>query len=185
MRIVLSAFLYTALALSANTARADIASLEELREGTLKKLVFAAEPIPGSSISFADPDGNEFTLSDWQGKYVLLNFWATWCAPCRKEMTGLNELQKDFGGEKFEVLPIATGRNALPGIRRFFEETEVSDLPILLDPKGQMARDMGVLGLPVTVLIDPEGKEIARLRGDADWGSESARAIVETLIADD
>ncbi|MDH5798670.1 MAG: TlpA family protein disulfide reductase, partial [Paracoccaceae bacterium] len=120
MKIVLSAFLYTALAFGANIAMADTAALEALREGTMKKLVFAAEPAPVPQIAFTDPDGSKFTLSEHQGKYVLLNFWATWCAPCRKEMPGLNALQRDFGGEMFEVLPIATGRNALPGIKRFF-----------------------------------------------------------------
>ncbi|MDH5798866.1 MAG: TlpA family protein disulfide reductase, partial [Paracoccaceae bacterium] len=71
-----------------------------------------------------------------------------------------------------------------PGIKRFFAETEVTDLPIFLDPKGQLARNMGVLGLPVTILIDPDGNELARLRGDADWNSDSARAIVTALIGE-
>jgi len=93
-------------------------------------------------------------------------------------MPGLDELQAEFGGDTFEVVTIATGRNPMPAIRRFFEEEEIKNLPILLDPKQSMARDMGVLGLPITVLIDPEGREIARLRGDADWASDSAKAII-------
>ena len=183
MKLFRSAVLYTALAFGANAAMADTAALEALRAGTMKKLVFLSEPALVSDIEFTDPEGGQHRLSDWKGKYVLLNFWATWCAPCRKEMPGLEEIQAEFGGDTFEVVPIATGRNALPGIRRFFEEVGVTHLPILLDPKQKLARDMAVLGLPITVILNPEGQEIARLRGDAEWNSDSAKAIISQLIA--
>ena len=184
MRLVWSAVLYTALALGANPGAAgDIATLEELREGSMRKLLFHAEPQPVSQVPFRDPDGGEFTLADWQGKYVVLNFWATWCAPCRHEMPMLDNLQAEFGGEDFEVVTIATGRNEVTGIRRFFEETEVTRLPILLDPRSELAREMAVLGLPITVVLDRDGQEIARMRGDAEWDSESAKAIVAALLA--
>jgi len=182
MRWFLFAVLYTALALGANTAFADQATLEALREGTLKKLVFA-DPAPVSTAAFTDEDGAEHHLSDWQGKYVLVNFWATWCAPCRKEMPGLQALQTEFGGDRFQVATIATGRNLIPAIHRFFEEVGVTTLPVLLDPDMKLARDMAVLGLPITVILNPEGQEIARLRGDADWNSDSARAIIAALLA--
>ena len=185
MRFLKSAVVYTALALGATSAAAaDTAALEALREGTMKKLIFASEPQAVSDIPFADPAGKEFTLADWEGKVVLVNFWATWCAPCRKEMPALNALQTDFGGDDFEVVTIATGRNDLTGIKKFFEETGVDALPILLDPRSQLSRDMAVLGLPVTVILDREGNEIARMRGDAEWDSESGRAIIAALIAD-
>ena len=151
----------------------------------MKKLVFASEAKDVSQAVFTTPDGIEHTLSDWQGKYVLVNFWATWCAPCRKEMPSLDALQEEFGGDAFEVVTIATGRNAIPAIERFFEEVEVTHLPILLDPKQKLARDMAVLGLPISVILNPEGHEIARLRGDAEWYSDSARAIVGAMIGDE
>lgn len=183
MGLLKSAVLYTALALGATSAAAaDIAQLEALREGTMKKLIFHSEPQAISDVPFSDPAGNEFTLADWEGKYVLLNFWATWCAPCRKEMPALNALQTDYMGDDFEVVTIATGRNDLTGINRFFDDVGVDALPILLDPRSTLSRDMAVLGLPVTVIIDPEGNEIARMRGDAEWAEESGRAIIETLI---
>jgi hypothetical protein len=81
-------------------------------------------------------------------------------------------------------VPIATGRNDLAGINRFFAEIGVTELPILLDPKMQVSRDMGVLGLPISIILDPEGQEIARLRGDADWTSDSAKAIIAALLAE-
>ncbi|MEL7344114.1 MAG: TlpA disulfide reductase family protein [Pseudomonadota bacterium] len=184
MGFLKSAVLYTALALGATSAAAaDIAALEELREGTMKKLIFHSEPQAISDVAFSDPEGNEYTLADWDGKYVLLNFWATWCAPCRKEMPALNALQTDYMGDDFEVVTIATGRNELVGIKRFFDEEGVTDLPILLDPRSRLSRDMAVLGLPVTVLVDAQGNEIARMRGDAEWDGESGRAIIEALVA--
>ncbi|MGR3663006.1 MAG: TlpA family protein disulfide reductase [Paracoccaceae bacterium] len=183
MRWLHTAVLYIALALGANTALADTADLEALREGSLKKLVFLSEPKDVSQVPFTDPEGGEYQLSDWQGKYVLVNFWATWCAPCRQEMPSLDALQAEFGGESFEVVTIATGRNAVAGITRFFNEVGVTHLPILLDPKQKLARDMAVLGLPITVILNPEGQEIARLRGDAEWDSESAKAIIAALLA--
>ncbi|MEM9637630.1 MAG: TlpA disulfide reductase family protein, partial [Pseudomonadota bacterium] len=114
--------------------------------------------------------------------YILLNFWATWCAPCRKEMPQLSELQADFGGETFEVVTIATGRNSPEGIKKFFAEIGVDNLPRHQDPRQSLASQMGIFGLPITVLIDPEGREIARLRGDADWSSDSAKAVIAAVI---
>lgn len=182
MEILRSLVLYAALAVGANSAVADTADLEALREGLMKKLVFHAAPKPVSDIAFSDADGDAHHLSDYHGKYILVNFWATWCAPCRKEMPSLDALQEVLGGESFEVVPIATGRNTLPGITKFFAKAEVTHLPVLLDPKQALARDMGVLGLPITMIIDPEGNEIARLRGDAEWDSDSALAIFNALI---
>lgn len=94
----------------------------------------------------------------------------------------LSELQAEFGGDTFEVVTIATGRNDVAGIRRFFDEVGVDNLPLYLDPKQAVARDMAVLGLPITVILDAEGNEIARMRGDAEWNSESAKAIIASLI---
>ncbi|MEL6644538.1 MAG: TlpA disulfide reductase family protein [Pseudomonadota bacterium] len=182
MQLLRSAVLYTALVLGANAALADPA-LEAMREGDMKKLIFHSEPQAVSAAVFTEPDGTERTLADWEGKYILLNFWATWCAPCRKEMPALDALQQEFGGDDFEVVTLATGRNSLPGIKRFFDEEQITALPILLDPKQAVAREMAVLGLPITVIIDREGREIARMRGDAEWYSDNARAIVAALIA--
>ncbi len=178
---VFFAVLYTGLALFANAALADTAQLEALREGTMKKLAFS-DPTPVSEQAFTDPDGGTFTLADFKGKTVLVNFWATWCAPCRKEMPMLSELQSEFGGEEFEVVTIATGRNSVPGIRKFLADIEVDNLPLYLDPKQRLARDMAVLGLPITLILDEEGREIARMRGDAEWNSDSAKAIIRTLL---
>jgi len=112
-----------------------------------------------------------------------VNFWATWCVPCREEMPALDALQGEFGGERFQVVTIATGRNELAAIDRFYKGAGIQHLPVLLDPRQAVARDMGVLGLPSSVLLGPDGNEIARLIGDAEWYSPSARAIVAALLA--
>ncbi|GGH35313.1 Thiol-disulfide isomerase or thioredoxin [Cribrihabitans marinus] len=185
MKKLLIALVYTALVSGANAGSPDIAALEALREGNMKKLVFQSEPKPVSDLPFQlQDDGGEGHLADYRGKYLLLNFWATWCAPCRKEMPQLDELNAEFGGDRFEVLTLATGRNSPAGIAKFFEENGIESLPRHLDPGMKLARDMAVLGLPVTVLIDPEGQEIARMLGDAEWNSASAKAIIGALVDD-
>lgn len=187
MHRLFAPLLYLALAVTANPALAggeDIAALEALREGDLKKLGFHSEPRAASQAGYELADGaGSGTLADYRGKYVVLNFWATWCAPCRKEMPQLQALQDDLGGENFAVVTIATGRNSPAGIKKFFAKAGITSLPRHQDPKQALARDMAVLGLPATVILDPEGNEIARLLGEADWNSPSARAIVTHLIA--
>ena len=182
MRHLIFAVLYTALSLTATSASADMSHISDLREGTLKKLVLHAEAKPSSSTPFFDAEDTPLTFADLSGKYLLVNFWATWCAPCRHEMPSLNALAKEFNSDRFEVVTIATGRNPVPSMKKFFAENAITDLPLYRDPKQQLARDMAVLGLPITVILDPEGREIARLRGDAEWYSDSARAIISSLL---
>jgi len=186
MKIIRCCILYIALALGANGAMADMtADLSEvaaLRDGDMKKLNFHSEPQPVSQIPFTRQDGTTGTLADYQGKHIVLNFWATWCAPCRKEMPMLSELQTELGGDAFEVVTLATGRNAPPAMKKFFDEIGVDNLPLHRDPQSAIAREMGVFGLPITVILTPEGQEIARLQGDAHWNSDSAKAILRALI---
>ena len=185
MRLFRQLSLYMALALGANAAvAADQAQLEALREDSLKRLVVHSEPRETSATAFELADGaGTASLEDYKGKVVLLNFWATWCAPCRKEMPQLAELQEEFGGENFEVLTIATGRNTPAGIKKFFDEAGITNLPRHQDPKQALARQMAVIGLPVTVILDRQGQEVARLLGDAEWNSDSAKAIIAAMIA--
>ena len=178
------AVLYTALALSANAATAQPASVEGLIDGDMRKLVFAADPAPASATGFVDMEDREAALADFRGKVVLVNFWATWCAPCREEMPSLDALNAALGGEDFEVVTIATGPNPPPAMARFFEETGIETLPLYRDPKQRLAREMAVMGLPVSVILDREGREVARVTGDADWNSDSARAVISALMAE-
>lgn len=180
-RICVAAVLYTGLAISANAA--DWSEIEALRTGDLEKLIFAEAPTPAPDLTFETFDGTQVSLADYHGKIVVLNFWATWCGPCRKEMPHLAELQTTFGGENFDVVTVATGRNPPPAMTRFFDSIGVENLPLHRDPSQALAREMGILGLPMTMILDRKGHEIARLKGDADWASDSAKAIIEALIA--
>lgn len=160
----------------------DFAQVEALRSGDMQKLNFGINR--GSDVAFKHEDGSDTTLAAFEGQYVLLNFWATWCAPCRNEMPHLSKLQTELSGEKFQVVTVATGTNQRPAMERFFEEIGVDNLPLHSDASSALARDMVVSGLPVTLILNPDGYEIARLIGDADWTSDSAVAILQTLIAD-
>ena len=183
MRLLRFAVLYTCLGFSANAGQAaDLAALEAMRAGDMRKLVFS-DPAPAPADTFFDEADAAIGLDAFRGKYVLVNFWATWCAPCKQEMPSLAALQSEFGGDDFQVVTIATGRNPPAGMRRFFAEIEVDNLPLYRDPQQQLARQMAVLALPISVLLDPDGNEIARLRGDADWASEDAFALFRALLA--
>jgi thiol-disulfide isomerase/thioredoxin len=98
-------------------------------------------------------------------------------------MPSLDELQKELGSDTFEVVTIATGHNHLPAIKNFFERAKITTLPILLDPNQDLAQEMSIFGLPSTVILDPSGREIARLRGDAEWSDGNAFAIISALVA--
>ncbi len=191
MRLIRFAVLYTALALGANAALSETpgpaplepAQIDALKQGDMKKLVFHSAPKPAGQTEFQTFQGEPITLSAYHGQVVLLNFWATWCAPCRHEMPMLSALQTEMGGDDFAVVTVATGRNPPPAMQKFFNQIGVENLPLHRDPKSKLAREMAVLGLPITVILDREGNEIARLRGDADWNSDSAKAILQALLA--
>lgn len=180
IRLLRLAPLYMALCLGANAVAAQDGS--ELLTGDMRAMVLHDDPQDVPEVRFTDADGAEMTLAAFEGQFVVLNFWATWCAPCREEMPSLNTLQQQMGGEDFAVVTIASGRNPMPAITRFFDEEGITDLPIYLDPRQTMSRQMGVLGLPITVLLNPDGQEIGRLRGDADWAGEDAIALLTTLV---
>ncbi len=169
---------YTALILGANAAMADVSAL---RTGDMQKLnLVAATDLP--DIAVYDQADQPQSLDDLKGTWVVLNFWATWCAPCRHEMPSLSRLQTAM--PEIVVLPVATGRNSIEGIEAFYAEAGVFNLPVVRDTRSELSRNMAVLGLPVTVIVNPQGQEVARLIGDAEWDSPEAQAILRAMMAE-
>ena len=126
-------------------------------------------------------EGGEEVTPDFAGKPTVLNFWATWCAPCRVEMPHLAALAEAM--PEANVTLVAMGRNDEDRVRAFLAETGAEGLRDLRDPSGAFSREAGVRGLPTTLVLDAEGREVARLVGIADWSSEDARALLRALVA--
>ncbi|WP_420563797.1 TlpA family protein disulfide reductase [Thalassobaculum sp.] len=141
-----------------------------------------ADPQPAPAIDFLDPDGERINLDAYKGQTLLVNFWATWCAPCIRELPALDELQADMGSEAFQVLIISIDRKGLEVAQPFLDNLEVEHLKTAADPKGALAREMKATGLPTTVIISPEGKVMGRLLGDAEWNSDGAKALVRYYL---
>lgn len=177
------ALFYAALLMGANAALAvDPATLSSLKTGEMKQLAVHSTPKPAGDADFTDRDGATHTLADWRGRVVLLNFWAVSCVPCREEMPSLDRLEEEMGGEDFAVVPVAFGYNHPGGLARFLTNYEIDTLPVLLDPDRKLSAQMGVVAPPVTVLLDREGREVARFIGGADWASDEAKAVIRAVI---
>lgn len=187
MRFLKLLVLYAGVAFGANAASAETSfnagALIALAEGDLAKIRFHAEPRLVPQTVFQDANGGAVTLAKYRGKHVVLNFWALWCAPCVREMPALNRLDAALGGASFEVVTIATGRNARPAVDKFFKEKQLTSLPKLFDPKMKFAREIGARGLPVTILIGPDGREIGRMEGEAHWDSPAAKNLMRAWMA--
>ncbi len=135
-------------------------------------------------LAFKDSSGGEVKLSKWQGRVVLLNLWATWCAPCRKEMPALNEVQKQLGSKDFEVVALSVDRKGLEASAAFLKETGADALGLYIDETTTSLNMLQALGLPVTLLIDRKGREIGRLLGPAEWNSSEAVALMKAALAE-
>jgi thiol-disulfide isomerase/thioredoxin len=139
------------------------------------------EPRGLPEIKFADRHGRALTLADFRGRAVLLNIWATWCVPCRKEMSGLDHLQAKLGSDDFIVIPLSIDRDGAAAVERFYREVGVEKLGIYVDPSSRASHDLGVPGVPTTLLINRDGREVARKMGAAEWdGAEMAALIRRT-----
>jgi thiol-disulfide isomerase/thioredoxin len=136
------------------------------------------------NLAFKDSSGADIKLSKWQGRVVLLNLWATWCAPCRKEMPTLNDVQKQLGTKDFEVVALSVDRKGLEASSAFLKETGADSLGLYVDATTQSLEDLQAFGLPVTLLIDRKGREIGRLLGPAEWNSAEAIALMKAAIAE-
>jgi len=152
-------------------------------ETGLEKLVVHDSPRPVADFQFIDSEGETRSLADWRGKTVLVNIWATWCAPCKEEMPALSNLQAKLGGDDFAVVPISVDRAGLDKPRKFLEDIGADNLPLLLEQSGRLNQTLDVMGLPATLIIDAQGREVARMIGPAEWDAPEAIARLEGLMA--
>lgn len=159
------------------------AGLRELAQGPMARLAVHPETRPFWEKGFASESGEAMDLTAFRGRVTLLNFWATWCPPCRAEMPALDALEGELGGPDFHVAPLSVDRGGAAKSRAFYDEISVKNLPLYLDPRSTLAKEFAVLALPVTVILDRDGREVARLTGDADWHSPEALAVMRHLIA--
>ena len=188
--VVLLAFIAGGIGiyLSGDAPRKEVADsrggFRDFAVGPMAAFLVKADRPAVPDLAFKDSSGAEIKLSKWQGRVVLLNLWATWCAPCRKEMPILDALQKQLGSKDFEVVALSVDRKGLDASSAFLKETEANSLGLYVDETTKSLDDLQALGLPVTVLIDRKGREIGRLLGPAEWNSAEAIALMKAAIAE-
>ena len=167
MKKYITFILYIVLLQYANMVRA----IEPVPEA-LKALQLHDEAIAAIDASFLSPEKDVLTIADFEPQITVVNFWATWCAPCVHEMPSISRLKAALKDD-VTVLTIATGRNQPAALARFYRDTAIENLPAYTDPSQEFARAYDVLGLPVTLILNEKGEEIARLTGDAVWDDQS------------
>ncbi len=158
------------------------AGVNPFSTGTMITFVVAKAPKEFADVKFKDASGNDLSLSDWRGKVVLLNLWATWCAPCRREMPDLDELQASMGSDEFEVVAVSIDRKGVEVAQAFLDEIKVKGLKLYIDKTAKITREADVFGMPTTILIDRDGMELGRMIGPAEWNSNQAKALITAAL---
>src|SRR5579863_7949771 len=158
-----------------------------LAQGEVAALTMASAPLKVPDLTFEDADGKPKKLSDWRGRTVLVNLWATWCVPCRKEMPALDRLQTKLGGKDFEVVAINIDTRDPEKPRNFLKDTNLTRLGYFNDEKAKVFQDLKAigraLGMPTSVLVDGQGCEIATIAGPAEWDSDDAVKLINAATA--
>lgn len=172
------------------TCKAAVATAQRiapLAHGEVAALTMAAAPLKLPDLTFEDAEGKPKKLSDFRGKTLLVNLWATWCVPCRKEMPALDELQGKLAGPSFEVVAINIDTRDPEKPKTFLKEANLVRLGYFSDSKAKVFQDLKAigraLGMPTSVLVDPQGCEIATIAGPAEWASEDALKLIRAATA--
>ncbi len=173
----------SACASAVNLAR----KISPLAHGEVAALTMATAPLRLPDLAFEDADGKPKKLSDWRGRTVLVNLWATWCVPCRKEMPALENLQTRLGGPDFEVVAVNIDTRDTEKPKNFLKEVNLPRLGYFSDPKAKVFQDLKAtgraLGMPTSVLVDSQGCEIATIAGPAEWDSDDAVKLINAATA--
>ncbi|HEY7844646.1 MAG TPA: TlpA disulfide reductase family protein [Bradyrhizobium sp.] len=165
-----------------NTAK----RIAPLAHGEVAAVTMATTPLKLPDLAFEDADGKPKKLSDWHGKTVLVNLWATWCVPCRKEMPALERLQTKLRGPNFEVVAINIDTRDPEKPKKFLADANLTQLGYFNDQKAKVFQDLKsigrALGMPTSVLVDGQGCEIGTIAGPAEWDSEDAIKLIEAAV---
>jgi len=160
--------------------------LAPLAHGEVAALTMATVPLRLPDLAFEDAEGRPKKLSDWRGRTVLVNLWATWCLPCRKEMPALENLQTRLGGPNCEVVAVNIDTRDPEKPKNFLKEINLTRLGYFSDQKAKVFQDLKAigraLGMPTSVLVDGEGCEIATIAGPAEWDSEDAVKLITAAV---
>ena len=161
----------------------SLTELDPRADGSrILNMVAHSEPRPVPAIQFLDEDGNYLSLEDFRGKVVALQFWATWCFPCREELPTVDALQGELGGADFTFIPLSVDRDGAGLVRQYYTDNDIKNLSIYIDVGMDAARAMRVNGIPYTILLNREGMEIARVLGDRNWFTPDAIGLMRKLI---
>ena len=167
-------------------AQAAVKRIAPLARGEVAALDTANGPKPTASVAFKGPDGADIDLGRLKGRTLLVNLWATWCAPCKAEMPALDALQAELGGERFAVVAINVETRNLDKPPRWLEDNGIGHLAYYGDPDGRVLpaiqQQTGTIGLPTTLLIDASGCEIGVMKGPAQWSSEDGKTLIRAAI---
>jgi thiol-disulfide isomerase/thioredoxin len=191
MGVAIAAWFYLGNAASANSCPVNVAAAQIVDAAAVGELAALNGTGGGrgyADMAFKDQAGKDMTIADFSGKSLLVNFWASWCVPCREEMPALDEIATDYNSEKFMVVPINLdiGEGGLEKAQAFLDEGQFQNLPLYADNTfaafDRLKREAVAVGLPATLLLDPEGCEIAVLQGPAEWHSQDGRAVIDALL---
>ncbi len=161
------------------------AALQAAATGEVAAFVPAKTLKPVPDVVFQDGEGKPVKLSDFRGKTLLLNIWATWCAPCREEMPELDRLQGEMGGDAFQVVALSVDKTGLEQARDFLDNTvKAEHLALFNDPKASANFQLRAVGLPTTLLVDPQGREMGRIAGPAPWDGKQAQALIRAALGE-
>jgi len=162
------------------------AKIASLATGEVAAVGVAKSPLRVPNLAFQDATGKAVTLENWRGRTVLVNLWATWCVPCRKEMPALEALEKKLGGPKFEVVTVNIDTRDPDKPKAWLKEVGISQLAYYADPNAKTFQDLKAVGrafgMPTTMLIDPNGCEIGTIAGPAEWASDDAVKLIEAAL---
>ncbi|WP_299621067.1 TlpA disulfide reductase family protein [Pelagibius sp.] len=176
------AVLAIAFAIYPDLVRASDEAPSALKGPFAENLTFSDPPVPAPSVAFETLQGAPVSLQEFKGELVLVNFWATWCAPCIREMPGLERLHQAFKDEGFLVMAVSQDRGGAAKVVPFLERLGLDELPVFLDRKGALARAFALRGLPATFLIGRDGAVVAGMTGPAEWDSPEAMALIRHYL---